>query len=344
MVPDRNNWFHRIGLLAIVITLIVVVLGAYVRLSDAGLGCPDWPGCYGHIGVPEASEDVNAANNAYPERPVEAAKAWKEMIHRYFASGLGLLILAMAIVSVFRARKYETQPKVLPWLLLALVIFQGLLGMWTVTLLVKPAVVTAHLIGGMSTLGLLFWVVFRQGRYYAPLSIGNAFSLKRWAMAGLLVLAAQIILGAWTSTNYAATNCSEFPSCVQGEYWPDNMDFKGGFQIIQELGDRQDYEGGVLDNAQRTAIHVVHRVGALVTTVVLLVLGLRLVLGERDQNLRKLGSYLIFALVLQLGIGIAMIWMQFPLAVATAHNGGAALLLLATLAINSAVRTTPGLR
>lgn len=335
---DSKNTFHRLGKLALVLTLVVVVLGAFVRLSDAGLGCPDWPGCYGLLDVPETHSEISEANQAYPERPVEPAKAWKEMIHRYAASTLGFIILIMSILAWWRKRTHPDQPVWAPTFLVLMVIFQGLLGMWTVTLLLKPLVVSAHLMGGLTVLSLLWWILMRQGNYFAPSSISNAWALRRYTSFALVVVIVQIALGAWTSTNYAATACADFPTC-QGAWLPANMDFAEAFVLWRGLG--VNYEFGVLDTAARTAIHYTHRLGAIATTLVLLFLAMRLISGERDQNLKALGGMLIFALGLQLGIGIFMVELQFPLVVATAHNAGAAVLLMTTLASYHAVRTVP---
>ncbi|MCM2312956.1 MAG: COX15/CtaA family protein, partial [Steroidobacteraceae bacterium] len=229
--------FRRLCLVATLVALCVVVMGAWVRLSHAGLGCPDWPGCYGHLTVGEAVENAQHANAAFPERPLEPEKALKEMIHRYFASGLGLLIIAIAVVAWFNRRDPE-QPMRLPGLLVALVVFQGLLGMWTVTLLVKPLIVTAHLVGGLATLSLLWWLALRVDHTTRP---PGERGLRRLALVGLLVLAVQILLGGWVSTNYSALACPDFPTC-QRSFWPD-MDFKDAFILWRGLG--IDYEGGV---------------------------------------------------------------------------------------------------
>jgi cytochrome c oxidase assembly protein subunit 15 len=335
---DRSSLFHRVGKFTFALTFIVVVLGAFVRLSDAGLGCPDWPGCYGHIGVPDSHDEVTAAEALFGQT-VETDKAWIEMIHRYAASAVGFLILIMCGIAAFR-RKNVAQPVWTPFILLCLVMCQGLLGMWTVTLLVKPIVVSAHLMGGMSTLGLLWWILLTQGRYFGPRSISNAYKLRRLAGFALVVLVIQTFLGAWTSTNYAATACgSSFPSC-QSQWWP-AMDFSEGFVLWRGLG--VNYEGGVLAHDARTAIQVVHRIGAAVTTLVLAMLVIRLKFLERDDVLNQVGSLVALALAVQLSIGIAMVWLNIPLVAATAHNAGAALLLLSTLAAVRASTTTPGL-
>jgi len=328
---QRQSWFHRLNWAALLLVVVVIVLGAFVRLSDAGLGCPDWPGCYGHIGVPQSEQAVANANAAYPDRPVEAPKAWKEMVHRYAASVLGLLILVMTIIA-WRYRADSKQPLFLPTFLLAMVIFQGLLGMWTVTELLQPMIVSGHLLGGMTTMGLLFWLLLRHGRYARVL--GGA-DVQRLAIVALLALIVQIALGAWTSTNYAATACPDFPQC-QGQWWP-KADFSEAFVVFRELG--IDYEGGVLSNAARTAIHFVHRLGAIVATLIIGWLGLRL-LARPQRALRWAGVFVLTALAAQLIIAIGMIQMKFALPMATAHNAGAALLVIAVIFANHVTKVS----
>lgn len=323
----RRTPFHRLAVATTLLTLVVVLLGAYVRLSDAGLGCPDWPGCYGRFAVPEQPAEVAEANQSFPERPLEAAKAWKEMAHRYLAGALGLLVLILAVMA-WRNRHDPDQPVVLPLVLLGLVIFQALLGMWTVTLLLKPLIVSAHLLGGFATLALLLLLVLRHGGHLQGLQTGL---YMRWA-AGLvlLVLVGQIFLGAWTSSNYAALACSDFPTC-QGGWWPSG-DLGEAFTLWRGLG--VNYEYGVLDNPARATIQMTHRLGALVTTLVITVFGLWLLLTRRMGGLRLLGLGLIVAVLLQVTLGISLIYFHLPLPLAVAHNGGAALLLLLLVAIN----------
>lgn len=313
--------FFRLALAASVLAFCVVVLGAYVRLSNAGLGCPDWPGCYGHIGVPESHNAVSQAGQAFPDRPVEPAKAWKEMVHRYFAGTLGLLILALAVIA-WRRRHEPNQPVKLPLFLVLLVIFQAVLGMWTVTWLLKPLVVTGHLIGGMTTFALLWLTTLRSGDVFAWLPRPRP-ALRRFALFALIVLACQIMLGGWTSTNYAALACPDFPTC-QLQWWP-NMDFHAGFTLWHGLG--IDYEGGILNGPARTAIHFTHRIGALITFLTLLTLAVWLFLGRQPRVLRALGGILAIALMLQVSLGISVVEFGLPLPVAVAHNAGAALLL-----------------
>ena len=321
----KMTLFRRLCLVATLLALVVIVMGAWVRLSHAGLGCPDWPGCYGHLTVGQAVENAEHANAAFPERPLEADKALKEMIHRYAASGLGLLILAIAILAWLN-RRDPAQPMRLPGFLVALVVFQGLLGMWTVTLLVKPAVVTAHLVGGLSTMALCWWLALRVDRTTRP---PGERGLRRLAVIGLLVLALQIMLGGWVSTNYSALACPDFPTC-QKSFWPE-MDFKDAFILWRGLG--IDYEGGVLDHPARVAIHFVHRLGAVVTALVLGFLAWRAIRTGQSRAVRMAGTALATLLVVQLTLGPVMVLKALPLELATAHNGVAALLVLAMVAL-----------
>ena len=310
--------------------LLVLMLGAYTRLSDAGLGCPDWPGCYGQLDVPESTEELKRAGEAFPDQPVEAEKAWKEMLHRYFAGTLGLLILSLAILS-WRRRAVPGQRLLLPAGLLLLVCFQALLGMWTVTLLVQPAVVTAHLLGGMFTTALLWWYALRQGDlFHTAEALPPMWLMRRAAVGGLLLVVMQIALGGWTSTNYAALACIDFPGCYPGNRWP-AMDFNAAFIIFSELG--VNYEGGRLNADARTAIHMVHRLGAVL--LLLYLGGLAGGLMRSDSPLlRGIGKLLLLVLWIQLGLGVSNVLFSLPLWVAVAHNGVAALLLLTLVTVN----------
>jgi heme a synthase len=317
--------FRRLALVATLVALCVVVMGAWVRLSHAGLGCPDWPGCYGHLTVDQALENVASANAAFPERPLEPEKALKEMIHRYFASGLGLLIIGMAVLA-WMNRRDPVQPIRLPGILVALVVFQGLLGMWTVTLLVKPLIVSAHLVGGLTTMALLWWLALRVDRTTRP---PGERGLRRLAVVGLAVLALQIMLGGWVSTNYSALACPDFPTC-QNSFWP-NMDFKDAFVLWRGLG--IDYEGGVLDHPARVAIHFTHRLWGVVTALVLGFVAWRAIRTGQSRAVRTAGIALAVLLAVQWTIGPVMVLKALPLELATAHNGVAALLVLAVVAL-----------
>jgi cytochrome c oxidase assembly protein subunit 15 len=324
----------QLALFTSLLAFCVVLMGAYVRLSDAGLGCPDWPGCYGMLTVPDREEAVVPPDNDFA-KPLQPEKAWKEMIHRYLAGTLGLFILLLTLLA-WRNRRDPLQPLGLPSLLLGLVLFQAALGMWTVTLLVKPAIVTAHLLGGFATFVLLVLLALQLRP--APLLAHRltTAATRRLILLGLAVVIAQVTLGGWTSTNYAALGCSDFPGCYADQWWP-AMDFREGFTLWRGLG--VNYEFGVLENDARSAIHMTHRIGALVTLLLIGWLALRLLRHNAEPTLRKLGGLTLLLLVTQITLGITNVLGHLPLPVAVAHNGIAAL-LLATLA----TLTWPGVR
>ncbi len=322
--------YARFVALAALLTFVVVVFGAYVRLSDAGLGCPDWPGCYGHVGVPETPEAIAKANQAYPERPVEATKGWKEMYHRYLASSLGGLILILALVAW--GYKDSGLPVALPTLLVILVIFQGLLGMWTVTMLVNPTIVTMHLAGGLATLMLLWWLALRTGNLFAGTTSQPFANLYPWLWVGLVLLIIQVLLGGWTSTNYAAAACSQFPACYGNQFWPPT-DFAAGFNLFQDLGLNSSYEGGVLNNAARVAIQLTHRIGALIVLIYILPLSLRIMLRASNMAQMTFGIMLHLLVLAQVALGIAVVMHFKQLHVAVTHNAVGALLLIVMLTL-----------
>jgi len=309
-----------------VLARVVVMLGAWVRLTDAGLGCPDWPGCYGRLVVPDAATALGELGSEY-SRPLEAGKAWREMIHRYLASTLGLVSLALAVIA-WRNRRDPAQPKRAPVALVALVVFQGLLGMWTVTLLLKPIVVVAHLLGGFATLALLVSL----GRWRSCAYPSPTRGLRALGLAAAAALVLQIALGGWTSANYAALACPDFPKC-QTQWWPAIADFEEGFVLWRGLG--VDYEGGVLDHPARVAVHFTHRLGAIVAAALIALLGFRL---AREPTTRVDGGAVLAVLLLQLSLGVSIVWFGVPLAVAVLHNGVAALLLLAVINANQRIR------
>jgi cytochrome c oxidase assembly protein subunit 15 len=329
--PDTTlTWMRRVALLAVLLAFGVVVLGAYVRLTTAGLGCPDWPGCYGHLTPTSTAVDVG--------------KAWREMIHRYFAGSLVILTLVLAFLAFSQKRSRSPAAASVPLTLavVATILVQALLGMLTVTWQVAPQIVTLHLLFGMTTLGLLWWLWLtldaRVPRTAGP-SLGRSPPVgwahsntvsRRLALIGLLVLAVQIALGGWTSTNYAATACPDFPTC-QASWWP-RMDFAHAFVLWH--APTMNYEGGVLANPARIAIHFTHRLGALFATAALSLAGIWVLRDRALVRARIAAICVLAALCLQLAIGITMVVKGFPLWAATAHNGGAALLLLATLALN----------
>jgi cytochrome c oxidase assembly protein subunit 15 len=317
-------WYSRLVWFATGLALFVVVLGAAVRLNDAGLGCPDWPGCYGAL-IPTEIESEAATEN-WPERPVEVSKAWYEMVHRYVAATLGFSILLIAWLA-WRNRAAPGQPVKTPLILLAVVIFQGLLGMWTVTLLLKPVIVMGHLLGGLSTLGLLFWLLLEDRR--GPAS-PRCFP---WPAAiGLIVLICQIALGGWVSSNYAALACPDLPTCM-GQWWPEQADFAEGFVMWRGLG--VNYEFGILEAPARVAIHFAHRLGAMTTALVLLLITINYWRRSSDPRMPNACIAVWAALVMQITLGVATVWFGLPLAIATAHNGIAAVLLLTVINLNN---------
>lgn len=327
-----NRTIHRLAMLAAIIAFLVIVLGAWVRLSDAGLGCPDWPGCYGQLTWPEASQEIATANQAFPQRPYESGKAWREMVHRYLAGVLMLLVFALTW-TVWRSPKAGRSLKLLAVALLTLIIFQALLGMWTVTLKLKPIIVVTHLLGGLTSFSLILWLMF-SSRTQAHRSPDRKTRKMRAAIiAGIAVLAIQIALGGWTSANYAALACPDVPLC-NGQWWPD-ADFRNGFVLWREVG--VNYEGGILDHQSRIAVHLAHRIGAVVTLFTLLLLAMRLIKVPQLQT----GGRLLMTLVLaQFTLGVLNVALFLPLANAVAHNAGAALLLASLVGLLS--RTSYG--
>ena len=330
------RWMRRLAILGVLLCFAVVVLGAYVRLTAAGLGCPDWPGCYGQLSPVGAAASPGTADYA---RPLEVGKAWREMLHRYAVGTLSLIILALAVLAV-RTRRARLTSVPFALALLATLIVQALLGMLTVTWQLNPLIVTLHLLFGMTTLGMLWWLTLSlpQSSWGASALAGPGRSLagggsgygaaRALALLGLAALVVQLALGGWTSSNYAAISCPDFPTC-QGSLWP-HADFA---QAFVPWHGRIDYEGGVLANPARVAIHLTHRLGAVLAT---LLLGGAAVFVLRRRGLsavRPRAWAVLAALGLQLAIGITMVLRGFPLWIATAHTAGAALLLLAVLAL-----------
>ena len=378
--PALYRHFHRFAWLAVALTLCVVVFGAFVRLSDAGLSCPDWPTCYGRAAWPQAASEVND-HAASAIRPFETHKAWREQVHRMLAGSLGVLVLLLAVLAARKRRYGIAQIAIasllvaaaiplymrgehgaasalailgeaillfaaLRWsntdlartgaLTLAVIIFQALLGMWTVTWLLKPIVVMGHLLGGLATFALLTWMAWRAiGR---PIIVVEADTLKRWVVAGLLLLGLQIALGGWVSANYAALSCGagswsvdNFPKCV-GQWWPPH-DFREGFVLWRGVG--VDYEGGVLDGASRIAIQMAHRIVAVVLALYLLAFAVRLLY---TPGMRSWSTSLIVLVVAQVSLGILNVKLALPLPVAVAHNAGAALLLFVLVSLLARLR------
>lgn len=311
--------YRRLIALTACATFVLVILGAFVRLSDAGLGCPDWPGCYGNLTPHHSVDEIRAAEAAQPGGPVTMAKAWKEMVHRYLAMVVGAMIAAI----MFLAWRHRVLLRQSPWLATVLagaVIFQAALGAWTVTMLLKPAIVTSHLLGGVTILALLAWLQARQpGSHKLGARIMANGQIKVFAVVATLVLFGQIVLGGWTSTNYAALACTDLPTC-HGE-WVPKMDFANAFHIIRPLGVGPD--GELLTNEALRAIHWMHRVGAILVVLVVGAFAWRL---SKTEGGRAAGNMLMAMLAMQVLLGLSNIWFSLPIAVAVGHNGVAALL------------------
>ncbi len=326
---------RQLALLTAIITFGLVVLGAYVRLSDAGLGCPDWPGCYGALSPEHAKSNIAAAQSVTPDGPVSLPKAWKEMAHRYIASLVGALIVAIVLSVLLNRRRLRDMGASecrtgMPFLLLGMVILQGLFGKWTVTLKLYPAVVTGHLLGGMLLLALLTLYTLHLYRVRATTP-----KLRPIALFALLLLVLQIAFGGWVSTNYAAPACGELPLC-QGQFAPP-MQFEEAFQIDRPLG--LNASGQPLSARALTAIHWTHRMFALVVFVFLAALVLKLL---RSPGLRRIGTGLGLTLLAQLALGLTLVaamtsshlHLDWQLPIAAAHNAGAALLLVWLTVLN----------
>jgi heme a synthase len=371
-MPNSTRWLRRGLQIAVLWCFVLVTFGAFVRLSDAGLGCPDWPTCYGKLSWPAAHElvDVNAA---FPSTPVAMHKTWPEQVHRHIAAGLGLWVLGLTVLARRKQNAgllsvvvgalviagaiplylkvsglvaglaliageltlviaaLQTR-HVARWLTLTLgwIAFQALLGMWTVTLLVKPIIVTSHLLGGLITLGLLLacaLLAHQAGQKQSEFKESTAARqpLRRWLLTvGAVLLTAQITLGGWVSTNYAALACPDFPRC-QGQWLPE-ADFKEGFVVWRTVG--VNYEGGVLDAPARTAVHLAHRLGAVLVGLYLLGLGL---VSLTRPGVKGAGALLAACVIAQILLGIGNVVYALPLALAVAHNGTAALLVCAMI-------------
>ena len=312
----RHKWLVSITLL---LTMVVIIYGAFTRLTDAGLGCPDWPGCYGFLKVPAKPESIAMAAQAFPERPLEPQKAWNEMIHRYLAGTLGLLIAAIFISSIASRGK---QPRVLPTALLLLVIFQAALGAWTVTLSLLPIVVLAHLLGGFTLYCLLalHWMQLTPELRVAEPALAK---LKPLAIGAAIVVMLQIGLGGWTAANYAALACIELPICESG--WVSRLAIDEAFDL--HLG-YSDYEYGVMSAEARQTVHVFHRIGAFITLGVVSWFAVSLYRAAKTKVMQNFALAIGVVLLLQFILGLLNVMLHLPLANAVAHNFVGANLLM----------------
>ncbi|WP_196140076.1 heme A synthase [Aliikangiella sp. G2MR2-5] len=318
---------RNIAIFATGFAMIVVILGAFTRLSDAGLGCPDWPGCYGFMHIPTKDHHIEQANQAFPEQPYQFEKAWPEMVHRYFAGTLGLMVLALA---VFAWRSQPKQAVKHSTFLLCLITFQAALGMWTVTMKLHPSIVMLHLMGGITTFSLLAALSLRYHfRFVSPINPGVTNGLKKLIWFTLVVVVLQVALGGWTSANYAAMSCLELPIC-QGN-WLSDGEF---INALQMWGfDEEHFEYGIHEQNARVAIHAMHRIGAIVTTLVLTALIFKLVRLKNNKLLNQCGWLLTALLAIQISLGINNIVSHLPLANAVAHNAVGALLVVTMVSL-----------
>lgn len=336
-VSNDHDKYRKLIWVTLFLTFDLIMFGAFTRLTDSGLGCPDWPGCYGQANPLQARADISAAETAMPTGPVTVVKAWIEMIHRYFAMGIGVLIVAIMIISwrkwLQSGRKENKFSPVFPTLLFAFVCLQGAFGAWTVTMKLQPIIVTIHLLLGMFLLALLTWFGARQSDH--PHVSRSASKLRVPAALAVVLLIVQIALGGWVSSNYAALACPDFPFCHGAVFPP--MDFANGFTLWRDLG--MTGKGEYLPFPALTAIHWAHRAFAFFVIIQIAVVAIA---ATKDQGLRKTARWLLIAVALQFTTGVFTVFLDFPLALAVAHNGGAALLVLLTVSLNYKIRSATG--
>lgn len=316
----QNNSVRYAVTTAVLLALLVVMLGAYTRLTDAGLGCPDWPGCYGRLVLPGAQAGLQEAQTSFPQLPIEAGKAWTEMIHRYAAGTLGLLIFFIGFSLLRKRVQGFDAPWRLPVALMLLVLFQAALGMWTVTLKLLPAVVMGHLLGGM----LIVTFLGRLRLQVSSLTGQNLPQLRPWLRVAVFLVFFQIALGGWVSANYAGISCIGFPTC-NGLWFP-QLHLAQGFNLFSSVG--ANYQGGLLDHDARMTIQFIHRIGAVVTAAYIMSLSLLIMLKSRAHYLRLIAVTMFLLVLLQFTLGILNVLYLLPITVAVAHNGVAALLLV----------------
>jgi heme a synthase len=332
-VSKDSNKYRKLVWVTLFLTFDLIMFGAFTRLTDSGLGCPDWPGCYGHANPFAAHAEISAAEAAMPTGPVTVVKAWIEMIHRYLAMAVGVLIIAITIAAWRRWRATrsgeQTRSPWLPTSLLVFVCLQGAFGAWTVTMKLQPVIVTIHLLLGIGLLALLGWLAAGQ-QASSPLSPAVA-ALRGPAAVALLLVFVQIALGGWVSTNYATLACEDFPLC-HGQVLP-QMDFEHGFTLWRELG--MTASGDYLPFAALTAIHWTHRVFAFVLIAFVGWVALR---AFRLNGTRKVARWILIVMAVQFLTGMSTIFLKWPLALAVMHNGGAALLALLVVMLNYKTR------
>jgi heme a synthase len=319
----QNKMIQWVASFAVVLALGVVMLGAYTRLTDAGLGCPDWPGCYGHMVLPNVDTQLKVAQQHFPNVPIESKKAWTEMAHRYAAGILALLIFFIGFYVLYQRILGKKSFGCLPFILMLLVLFQAALGMWTVTLKLLPVVVMGHLLGGM----LIFACLCCFRLHISALPIQNSPELRRWLYLGVFIVFVQIALGGWVSSNYAGIACIGLPTC-NGLWWP-NLHLAKGFYLFSPVG--ANYQGGLLDNDVRVTIQFIHRIGAMVTVLYLVPLSVVVFFRSTVYWLKALALLMLLVVLAQVTLGILNVLYMLPITVAVAHNGVAAILLATVL-------------
>ena len=336
-VSSDANKYRKLVFVTLFLTFDLIMFGGFTRLTDSGLGCPDWPGCYGASNPFIAHADISAAQAAMPEGPVTHFKAWIEMIHRYLAMTVGVLIVTQMIIAWVKRKQFSGAPAYAT-LLFFFVCLQGAFGAWTVTLKLQPIIVTTHLLLGMGLLAMLGWLSERIKAPHNQTRVPHEALKLRWlARLAWLILVVQIALGGWVSTNYAVLACTDYPMC-QGVMVPP-MDFEHGFSLWRELG--KTVNGDYLSFAALTAIHWVHRNFAW---LVVLSSGLLALKARKLAGLTKVANGMLIVLLVQFCTGLANILLSWPLAIAVMHNGGAALLLLLLTMLNYRVQIPVDLR
>ncbi len=327
----NNRLQKRLTLVATAFVVVVIGLGAFTRLVDAGLGCPDWPGCYGFVGIPLKAETIEKANMAYPDQPYEVDKAWPEMVHRYFAGTLGLIIFALFVIAVKRREQANACLKLSTGLLI-LIIFQAALGAWTVTEKLHPSVVMGHLLGGFTTFALLAVLTLRL--YQPKIDIApGVIKGKSLITLGIVVVALQIALGGWTSANYAALACTDLPICFSG--WQEHTNFSEGFTLWGL--EAETYQYGVFSNEAKIAIHASHRIGAIVVTLVLAAILWLLFRKSQTRTVKMFTVAIVSLLAIQIALGVVNVSFGLPLANAVAHNLVAAFLLVTLVSLRALI-------
>jgi len=334
---SQSQRFLRMALFSTLFAFLLLLLGVWGRANDAGLGCPDWPGCYGRLFAPQTAQELNEAHAYFPRQPAEEVKLLKETLHRYLSGALGLLIIRLAWLGWKLKKHLRRQQVLLPAAVLALVFSQVVLGIVTVKLQHKPLIAMLQLSLSLAILGLLGWVVLREHRFWKPigeLSVRMQSRLRPRAMLGLLLVILQILLGSWMSANYAALACPDFPTC-QGEFWP-SIDVLTGFVLWRDIG--MDYEGVLLNMEAATAVHMAHRLGALATLLYVGWLALHTIRVGRHTILWRYGLVIFLLLLAQAGLGIITTLTHLPLPLIVAHSGVAALLMLSLVTFNHVLR------